>query len=334
MRWPTTSRPRRTHDRRASSSRIPVEFVDRGRQAAAGPATGAGRIEDQQQDLRAPGERGESMEPVGDPARLVGPGQAAAGQVEDEQVDRAAGEQRARDAQPLVEGGRGDDDQPLEPDAARDGLDRVEAARQVQPGDDRALRLRLGGHPQGERGAAARAVAADRDAGRRGQAARTEDRVERGEPGVDDPLAGERHRRRLGCQRKRTDDPRSCRTPASLEARERGVHISSGGRHRTAILEHLFYSINPRSGVGICTIHGRETTSDVVCTSAAYLVRRSVGPGSRATQQIPTSEPYASDMHTRSRGASGARSCIAEPRPGRARTAKPTTRHSPVMRSA
>ena len=91
-----------------------------------------------------------------------------------------------------------------------------------------------------------------------GQAARSEDRVERGEPGVDDPLAGERHRRRLGCQRKRTEDPRSCRTPASLEARERGVHISSGGRHRTAILEHLFYSINPRSGVGICTIHGRE----------------------------------------------------------------------------
>ena len=136
-------------------------LVDRGREAGAG----AGRIEDQQQGLRPPGERGQPMEPVGDPARLVGPGQAAARQVEDEQVDRAAGEQRARDAQSLVEGGRGDDDQPLEPDAARDGLDRVEAARQVQPGDDRALRLGLGGDPQGERGAAARAVAADRDAG-------------------------------------------------------------------------------------------------------------------------------------------------------------------------
>jgi DNA-binding response OmpR family regulator len=228
----------------------PRRFVDRGRQPAAGHAGGTGRIEDQQQDLRAPGERGEPMEPVGDPARLVGPGQTAARQVEDEQVDRAAGEQRARDAQPLVEGGRGDDDQPLEPDAAGDGLDRIEAARQVQPGDDRALRLGLGGDPQGEGGAAARAVAADRDAGRGGEAAGTEDRVERGEAGVDDPLAGERHRRRLGCQGQRTDDSRSCRTPAGLEAREGGVHITSGGRHRTAILEHLFYSINPDRPLG------------------------------------------------------------------------------------
>ena len=43
--------------------------------------------------------------------------------------------------------------------------------------------------------------------------------------------------------------PRSCRTPASLEARERGVHISTGGRHRTPILEHLFYSAKALRGI-------------------------------------------------------------------------------------
>ena len=109
-------------------------LVDRGREAAGEP----GRIEDQEQGLRAPGERGESMESIGDPGRLVGLRQSTAGQVEDEHVDRAAGEQRARDRQPLVQAGRGDDDEPLEADAAGDGLDRVEAARQVEPGHDRA----------------------------------------------------------------------------------------------------------------------------------------------------------------------------------------------------
>ena len=64
-------------------------LVDRGREPAGQP----GRIEDQQQRLRPPGERGESMEPVGDLRRLVGLRQSTAGQVEDEQVDRAAGEE-------------------------------------------------------------------------------------------------------------------------------------------------------------------------------------------------------------------------------------------------
>ncbi len=98
-------------------------FGDRGREAAGE----SGRIEDEEQGLRAPGERGESMESIGDPRRLVGPGQSAAGQVEDEHVDRPAGEEAAGDAQTFVQAGRGDDDEPLEPDAAGDGLDRVEA---------------------------------------------------------------------------------------------------------------------------------------------------------------------------------------------------------------
>jgi hypothetical protein len=236
----------------------PGRLGDRGRQAGAGRATGcaakSGRIEDQQQDLRPPGERGQAAEAVGDATRFVGPGQPAARQVEDQQVDRAAGEQRAGDGQALVEVGGGDDDEPFEPDATCDRLDRVEAARQVQPGDDRALSLGLRGDPQREGGPTAGAVASDRDAGRGREATRAEDRVEGGEPGVDDALAREgcRRGRQIRCgevrrQGQSADDPRSCGTPASLEARERGVHISSGSRHRTAILEHLFYSINPLS---------------------------------------------------------------------------------------
>ena len=98
-------------------------LVDRGREAAGE----SGRIEDQQQGLGAAGERGESMESIGDPGRLVGLRQATTGQVEDEHVDRATGEQRARDREALVETDRGDDDEPLEADAAGDGLDRIEA---------------------------------------------------------------------------------------------------------------------------------------------------------------------------------------------------------------
>ena len=117
--------------------------------------------------------------------------QSAAGQVEHEQVDRAAGQERARDREALVEAGRGDDDEPLEPDAAGDRLDRVEAAREVQPGHDRARRLGLRDDPQRERRPAAGAVAADRDAGRLREAARPEDRIERGEAGVDDAVVVE-----------------------------------------------------------------------------------------------------------------------------------------------
>ena len=89
-------------------------------------ATGTERLEDDEDRVRAPGEGREATEPVGEAGRAVRGGEAAAGQIQDEQVHRAAGEQRATDGQPLVEGGRGDDDEPLEADAAGDGLHRVE----------------------------------------------------------------------------------------------------------------------------------------------------------------------------------------------------------------
>jgi hypothetical protein len=163
-------------------------LVDRGRKAAREP----GRIQDQQQGLRAPGERRESMESIGDPRWLVGPGQPTAGQVEDEQVDRPAGEERARDAQSFVQAGRRDDHEPLEANPARDRLNRVEAARQVEPGHDRALGLCLRCDAQAEGRPSAGAGAADRDAGRPREAAGTEDRIERGEAGADDAVVRSR----------------------------------------------------------------------------------------------------------------------------------------------
>jgi hypothetical protein len=223
-------------------------LVDRGREAARGHTVVAGRIEDQQQGLRAPSERRESMEPVGDLRWLVGPGQPAAGQIEDQEVDRPAGEERARDAQALVEAGRRDDHEPLEADPARDRLDRVEAARQVEPGHDRALGLGLRCDAQAKGRPSAGPGTADRDAGRSRETAGTEDRIERGEAGADDAVIGPGVvqwldiGRLVGCSRQgeRADHPWSCGTPSSPEARDSGVHITTTGRHRTPRVEHLF----------------------------------------------------------------------------------------------
>ena len=175
--------------------RAPGELEpDRGRLRYCGrEATGEpGRFEDDEERLRPPGESSQPAESIGDPGGLVRGSKTAAGQVQDQQVHRAPGQQRATDGQAFIERLRRDDHEPLEVDPAGNGLDRVEAPRQVEPCDDRALRLRLGREAEDERGPAARPVAADRDAGRPGQAAGTEDRVERGEPGVDDPVVSGR----------------------------------------------------------------------------------------------------------------------------------------------
>ena len=233
--------PRATRELEAEPRRL----GDRRRETATEP----GRIEDQQERLGSPGQRGEPPEPIADAARGIGSCQATTGQVEDEQIDRSTGQQAARDAEPLVEAGRGDDDEPLEPDTTGDGLDRVEAARQVEPGHDRALRLGFGGDPQAERRPAARPIAADRDAGRLREPAEPEDRIERGEARPDDAVVGPRvvPWRFVGVGRgggrrqgQRPDDHRSCGTPAGPEAHDGGVHITPTGRHETAILEQMF----------------------------------------------------------------------------------------------
>ena len=148
----------------------------------------SGRLEHDEQRLRAPGEGRQPAKPVGDVGRSIRGGQASAGQVQDEQVHRAPGQQGATDGQALVEGLRRDDDEPLEPDAASDGLDRIETAREIQPGHDRTGSLGLRGKSQDEGRPAARPVAPDRDAGRARQTARAKDRIERREPGGDDAL--------------------------------------------------------------------------------------------------------------------------------------------------
>ena len=240
----TQADPRPTNQLEPNAGRL----VDRGGEAAGE----SGRIQDQEQGLRAPGERGQSMESIGDPARLVRLRQSSAGQVQDEQVDRPSRQEAARDRQAFVQAGRRDDHEPFEADAAGDGLDRIETARQIEPGHDRALGLGFSHDPEGQGGAAARAVAADRHAGRGRETARSEDGIERREARVDDavvvgsgfvPWLFTRERR----DGQRPDDPRSCRTPSSPEARDSGVHITTSGRHRTPILEQTFYYDKARS---------------------------------------------------------------------------------------
>ena len=219
----------------------PGRLRDRGREASE-----SGGIEDEEEALRPPCERGESMETLRDPSETIRPGQAATGQIEDEHVDGSTREQRSGDPESFVQAGGRDDDEPFETDAAGDGLDRVEAAGQVEPGHDRALGLRLGSHPQGEGRPAARAITSHADTRGPGEPARSEDRIERGEAGMEDPAGRRRGRGCLGSLRRRRqrhcpDDPRSCGTPASPEARDGGIHITTSARHRMPIVEHPFY---------------------------------------------------------------------------------------------
>ena len=184
VRWPTMSRPSRIHDRRASSRR---RLVASATAVASPPASPGGSSTTKSVSERRASAASRPSRSAIRAGRVRG-GQPATRQVQDEQVDRAPGQQRATDGEALVEGFGGDDDQPFETDTAGDGLDRVEAARQVEPGDDGSGVLCLRREPQHERRPAARAVTADRDTGGSGQAARSQDGVERREAGMDDAV--------------------------------------------------------------------------------------------------------------------------------------------------
>ncbi len=160
VRWPTTSRPRRIHDRLASSRRSPAEALSGSEPV---PPTRSGSrpfglarsgsptrrwLEDDEERAGSPGERGQTSESFGEARGTLEPG----GQVDDEQVDRSSLEECAGHRETLVEVGRSEDDEPLELDPASDGLDRVEAPIEVQPGDDRARGLGLGDETEGEGG--------------------------------------------------------------------------------------------------------------------------------------------------------------------------------------
>lgn len=174
---------------------------DRGGQRIGAVALGAapfGAVEDDEHRPGAAGEGGEPGEALGDPGGpTAGPcGSAEPGrQVDDEQVDGPGPEERPGEGEPLVEVGRREDDEPFEPDAPGDRLDRVEHPVDVEPGADRAAGLGLGEEPEGERRPAARRPPAKGEARGPRDAARPEERIEGREAGPDD-----RHRGRP-CQR-------------------------------------------------------------------------------------------------------------------------------------
>lgn len=185
-----------------------------------------GRLEDDEHRPGPAGERGESLEPLGDRRRpttgrttgsRTGPGIAPAGrrpsatggrppvrQVEEEEVDRPPLDERPRDRQAVVDRVGRKDDEPIEAHPACDRLDRIEAPGEIEPGDDRTARLGLGREAEGERRLAARQIAPDGDARLAREAAPAEDRVEGGEPGPDDPAVSEPLERRA---RGRTPGP-------------------------------------------------------------------------------------------------------------------------------
>lgn len=225
-------------------------FGDGGRQ----PGRQARWLEGDEERLRPAGQPGQATQPLGDLGRCRA-GVRAGREIDHEDVDRAPGEEHAGDRQALVERVRGQDDEPIETDAAGGGLDRIEGAGEVEPGNDRSVRLGLGDESQGEGGGTGRRRAAERDAGRAREPARPEDRIERREAGPDDPLdASSRlaHGRgselgwvvgRLGRERRRgqrPNDPRSCSTPSRLEGRQSSRHVRGEAGHRTVRLEHLF----------------------------------------------------------------------------------------------
>ena len=243
---------------------------DAGRLGHGGRQTGGQTrwLEGDEERFRAASEGGEAAQPVGD----TGGGRTAVRsgrQVDDEEIDGPTGEQGCGDRQALIDRVGGQDDEPVEPDAAGNRLDRIEGASQIEPGDDRPVDLGFGCETEGEGCLAGARVAAERDARAAGQTARPEDRVERRKAGPDDPLdapaGGQRrfdrrfvrerrlvgewlvrewHRRQCSDDsRHRTGafsrDPRSCRAPACLEGRQSSRHIRGERRHCSTI-EQMF----------------------------------------------------------------------------------------------
>jgi hypothetical protein len=161
----------------------PRGFGHGGRQA-----TGeTGWLDRDEEGLGATGERRQAPQPVGDLrlGRAVG---RMGRKVDDEDVDRAPGEEHPGDRQPLVEGLRGQNDEPVEADASGGCLDGVEGTGQVEPGDDRPIGLGLGRKTERERRGPRAGCPLQRNARGPGQAARAHDRVEGRKAGPNDPL--------------------------------------------------------------------------------------------------------------------------------------------------
>jgi hypothetical protein len=154
-----------------------------------GQAAGeTGWLQHDEQCFCSSGQGGEPTEPIGDDGGAIRGGETAAGQVQDQQVHRSTGKQRPADGQSFVERFGSDDHQPFQADPTGDRFDRIEAPGEIQPGDNGARGLGLRGEPQDEGGPAAGAVTADGNARRTGQPAASQDGIEGGKPGPDDPL--------------------------------------------------------------------------------------------------------------------------------------------------
>jgi hypothetical protein len=221
--------------------------------------------------LRPTGEGRETPQPVRDLRRR----RADAGprrQVDHEDVHRAGRQQHPRDRETLVEGVRGEDDEPIEMDAASHGFDRVECPSEIEPRDDRPVRLGLGDEPKGERGRPRGRRTAHGDARVPRQPTRADDPVELRKASPDDSLDARsrvaRGRRtelrgvveRLGGERRGRQcphHPRSCGTPPRLEGRQSRRHVRGEGRHRTASIEHLFCIVNGCAEAAPATIRPR-----------------------------------------------------------------------------
>ncbi len=317
-------------------------FGHRGRQT--GGQTGW--LEGDEERLGPAGEPGQATQPLGDLGRRRA-GVRVGRQIEDEDVDRAAGEEHPGDRQTLVERVGRQDDEPVEADAAGDGLDRVERPGEIEPGNDRAVGLGLGHEPQGEGRGTGAWSAAERDAGRAREPARADDRVESREAGPDDPLDASsrlaRGRRselgwvvgRLGRERRRgqgSDHPRSCGTPSRLERRQSGRYVRGEAGHRTLRLERLFHIVN---GISQGTKTRKAARTGQISTSG--LIGRSprkTGPSRPPSQAQTSSGAVWQCMNGRTCRCHGA-SCARYPsRPRlRARHRAPPRRHRAVTRS-
>ena len=223
----------------------------------------AGRLQDDEQAARPTCERGETAKPISDSRRSRSAARRGTRtlvlrsqhrEIDEQEIHGAALQEGAGDAEPFVQGIRRQDDEPLQPDAARDGLHGIEGAGEIQVRHDRTAGLRLGGEPQCECGLPAGCVAVHRDTRQARHPARPEDRVQGREArGHDPPIVRvrqavrrpiiERPRRRNRREvlllvptrqwnsRERADrgrfipvhdGARSCGSPASLEGRKGG----------------------------------------------------------------------------------------------------------------
>jgi hypothetical protein len=231
-------------------------FRDRGREAGR-EARGFERDEER---LRPASERRKAPQPVGDLRRRRADARPRR-EVDHENIDRSGGQQHPGDREALVEGVRRQHDEPIEVNASRDGLHRVERAGEIQPGDDRPVRLSLRDEPEGEGRRARGRRTAQRDARVPRQAARADDCVELRKARPDDRLdASSRLARRgrdgnelrgvverLRRERRRgqcPDHPRSCGAPPRLERRQSRRHVRGEAGHRTSSIEHLFGIVN------------------------------------------------------------------------------------------